>query len=542
MPRFVRRARWILLALGLAFAATFAVRYVRARQAIDEAIEDVNRRLADVGVLPRAPLVGDGLTPGDGALEYEGLLAEPDTELSTDVTRRILAIARVPIRTSGSTNPAKLVLAAGRARRLAQRLANACRSASTPRESVLPYAVASLVVTRDWALQGIELVSDHTGNGPATLAICAIGWALDHGAYDASTLEAVGPVLEALASAPSPRRGIELGGAAVIAKIAGWEAPPEEGRIRGGTMPLGRWPPLEAGVRSFWSDTIAVGEAIRTLRSLTGELADAWAAPSARLNAVLRTTIGWLRPDGDPFEWDGRREFFVTGGDRLAEASQLALVRTALAWARWVEARGAVPPSLEALVPRYLTRVPTDPMTGKVVLSDSGRVWCVGADGDDDRGSIARPYGDWGGWLDWDDGTRTFDGDPVRRLAAPPRAATVDEHGMQRIAGRYAAFGSLRSPPHQFRNTVDWRDQGTWLCRFVSIDLDGEVRIAKRADFDDARTAGRIARGPDDRSTEDDPTQRWILVRDAYRIGLRHPDGEETWLEPIPPPASAAPK
>lgn len=64
---------------------------------------------------------------------------------------------------------------------------------------------------------------------------------------------------------------------------------------------------------------------------------------------------------------------------------------------------GALPPSLDALVPKYLPAVPLDAMDGAALRYDSTRaiLWSVGADQKDDNGdeSTPRPSSVYGRWL-----------------------------------------------------------------------------------------------------------------------------------------------
>ena len=82
---------------------------------------------------------------------------------------------------------------------------------------------------------------------------------------------------------------------------------------------------------------------------------------------------------------DGPRLRFVTGD------AHNALLLTTLALRAYHQERGDYPPSLAALVPVYLTRLPDDPFArvgplGYIARSDSYQLYSVGPDGSDDRG------------------------------------------------------------------------------------------------------------------------------------------------------------
>src|SRR5262249_54730746 len=71
-----------------------------------------------------------------------------------------------------------------------------------------------------------------------------------------------------------------------------------------------------------------------------------------------------------------------------------------LAIRRYRLENGVNPPSLEAMVPRYLARVPLDPYSGKTILyrpdhPEGRRLYCVGPDGKDDLGSALPERSDW---------------------------------------------------------------------------------------------------------------------------------------------------
>jgi hypothetical protein len=73
--------------------------------------------------------------------------------------------------------------------------------------------------------------------------------------------------------------------------------------------------------------------------------------------------------------------------------------RIAIAIRRFALARGAPPPSLEALAPDFIEAVPQDPFGGAAYRHDpsTGRVWSVGEDGADDGGRNADPRSPWSG-------------------------------------------------------------------------------------------------------------------------------------------------
>ncbi len=70
----------------------------------------------------------------------------------------------------------------------------------------------------------------------------------------------------------------------------------------------------------------------------------------------------------------------------VAAIRNLALMRVATAIAGYQTDTGGNPPSLDALVPRYLAGVPSCPQSGKAFGYADGNLWSFGWDGDDDAG------------------------------------------------------------------------------------------------------------------------------------------------------------
>jgi hypothetical protein len=114
------------------------------------------------------------------------------------------------------------------------------------------------------------------------------------------------------------------------------------------------------------------------------------------------------RPPSDPkpgldVRWFNQSFPWVYARDVApAEARKLALTRAGeavLAIARYRQQQSALPATLEALVPGYLSAVPEDPFTGRGLLytADQSRfvVYSVGGDGEDNGGVVGRLRSNW---------------------------------------------------------------------------------------------------------------------------------------------------
>jgi hypothetical protein len=93
------------------------------------------------------------------------------------------------------------------------------------------------------------------------------------------------------------------------------------------------------------------------------------------------------------FDDSGAKVWTVPGLQRgdAHMLTQRALLRMAVALA-WFEAETGKPPeTLEALVPKYLPKVPTCAVSGQAFHYSPGRVWSVGENGIDDGGVSPEP-------------------------------------------------------------------------------------------------------------------------------------------------------
>ena len=136
------------------------------------------------------------------------------------------------------------------------------------------------------------------------------------------------------------------------------------------------------------------------LRGDQAQMADSMRPTIAALDGAERLSaaraalpdVAWL---DDASVLDLFVKLMLPSLDRMVEAdfrqrASLRLAAAALAAHRFAaDHGGALPPTLDALVPAYLPAVPIDPMTADAMLRYDparGRIWAVGADGDDDGG------------------------------------------------------------------------------------------------------------------------------------------------------------
>jgi hypothetical protein len=157
---------------------------------------------------------------------------------------------------------------------------------------------------------------------------------------------------------------------------------------------------LQPGWRCLFSTRLMRVQALNICESAYRRMVDAAdLEPHARYQASLR--LGEEMQDHpNPVLYhhlnlddSGAKVWTVPGLQRgdVFMLTQRALFRMAVALA-WFEAETGKPPErLEALVPKYLSKIPTCAMSGQAFRYSPGRVWSVGANAVDDGGVSPEP-------------------------------------------------------------------------------------------------------------------------------------------------------
>jgi hypothetical protein len=117
---------------------------------------------------------------------------------------------------------------------------------------------------------------------------------------------------------------------------------------------------------------------------------------TAQYNILTRTMLA-LSPSVNQFVQKSLVPFELASQRTIA---RLRLLIAELAVGRYRLERGTEPTSLDALVPRYLAKVPVDPYSGRPIHYraenlQGHRLYCVGPDGQDDDGNALPEKSDW---------------------------------------------------------------------------------------------------------------------------------------------------
>lgn len=177
-----------------------------------------------------------------------------------------------------------------------------------------------------------------------------------------------------------------------------------ESRFRSGTGES----VVRPGWRCLFSERVLRAQALNVCEAGYRRMSEASLLPPDEAFRAVQRLEAELRDHPNPlvgsylnFNSQAARLWTAPGQQRyeVTTLSHRSLLRLAVALARYECEQGKAAPSLDALVPGYLHRLPVCSLSGQPFRYAPGRIWSVGINGVDDGGVASNPkLGLWHAW------------------------------------------------------------------------------------------------------------------------------------------------